>query len=106
MNISSHELRGKKYFLEGNLSFSIAAFNEALSQEPGSLRARLVRGAAHLKLGQIDEALDDLTTVIEGGGDCEKAFFLRGIAYLNEGEFANSLIDLNKSNRSPGFFLP
>jgi len=97
MNISSHELQGKKYFLEGNLSFSIAAFNEALSQEPGLLRARLVRGAALLKLGQIEEALDDFTTVIEGGGDCEKAYFLRGIAYLNEGEFVNALIDFNKT---------
>lgn len=97
MNISSHELRGKKYFLEGNLSVSITAFTEALSQDPGSLRARLVRGAAHLKLGQIDEALDDLTAVLEGGGDSEKAFFLRGVAYLNKSEFAKALIDFNKT---------
>ena len=95
MNISSHELRGKKYFLEGNLSASITAFNQALSQEPGSLSARLARGAAHLKLGQIDEALNDLTAVLEGGGDCEKASFLRGIANLNKSEFANAVSDLN-----------
>lgn len=97
MNISSHELRGKKNFLEGNLSISITALTEALNQEPGSLSAKLVRGAAHLKLGQIDEALSDLTAVLEGGGDCEKAFFLRGIANLNKSEFANAVIDLNKA---------
>ncbi len=97
MNISSHELRGKKYFLEGNLTVSITTLTEALSQEPGSLSVRLVRGAAHLKLGQIDEALNDLTAVLEGEGDCEKAFFLRGIAYLNKSEFAKAVIDLNKT---------
>lgn len=97
MNISSHELRGKKYFLEGKLAVSISAFTEVLNQDPGALRARLVRGAAHLKLGQFDEALDDLTAVIEGGGDCEKAFFLRGVAYMNTREFASALTDFNKT---------
>ena len=97
MSISAHELRGKKYFLEGNLSGSITAFTEALSQDPGSLGVRLVRGAAYLKLGQFDEALEDLTTVLEGGGDCEKAFFLRGLVYMNINEYANALIDFNKT---------
>ena len=97
MIISSHELRGKKYFLEGKLSKSITAFTEALNNDPGSLRARLVRGAAHLKLGEFDEALVDLTAVIEGGGDCEKAFFLRGVTYMNNGEFAKALTDFNKT---------
>ena len=97
MNISSHELQGKKYFLEGNLSFSITAFTKALSQDPGSLGARLARGAAYLKLGQFDEALEDLTAVLEGGGDCEKAFFFRGVVYMNKNEYANALIDFNKT---------
>jgi len=97
MNISSHELQGKKYFLEGKLSLSITAFTEALNKDPGSLRARLVRGAAHLKLGQFDEALDDLTAVLEGGGDCEKAFFLRGVTYMNKSEFAKALTDFNNT---------
>ena len=97
MSISSHELRGRKYFLEGNLSASITAFTEALSQDPAPLGARLARGAAYLKLGQFDEALEDLTTVVEGEGDCEKAFFLRGLVYMNKNDYANALIDFNKT---------
>ncbi len=95
--MSKNELRGKKNYLEGNLSASITAFTEALSQDPGSLEARLVRGAAHLKLGHFDEARDDLTAVLEGGGDCENAFFLRGVAYMNKGEFAKALLDFNET---------
>lgn len=97
MGISTHELSGKKNYLEGNLSVSITAFNEALSQDPESLGARLVRGAAHLKLGHFDEAQDDLTAVLDGEGDCENAFFLRGVAYMNKSEFAKALLDFNKT---------
>ena len=97
MSISSHELRGKKYYLEGNLSASIAAFTEALGQDPGSLGASLARGAAYLKLGQFDKALEDFTAVLEGGGDFEKAYFLRGLVYMNKNDYANALIDFNKT---------
>ena len=97
MSISPHELRGKKYFLEGNLSASITAFTEAISQGAGSLGARLARGAAYLKLAKFDEALEDFTAVLERDGDCEKAFFLRGVAYMNKNEYGNALIDFNKT---------
>lgn len=97
MTKKSEELKGKKYFLEGKLSASVSAFTEALSKDPGALGARLGRGAAQLKLGKFDQAVEDLTAVLEGGGDCEKAYFLRGVAYMNKGEFVNALDDFNRT---------
>jgi len=97
MNTVSDRIKGKKYFLDGNLPASIKSFTLALEQEPGSLDVLQGRGAAYLKLGRFDKAVQDLSAVLDGGGDCEKAFFLRGIAYLNEGEFEKALADLNRT---------
>lgn len=90
-------MKGKKYFLDGNLPASIQSFTRALEQEPGSLDVLMGRGAAYLKLGRFDKAVQDLSAVLDGGGDCEKAFFLRGIAHLNGGEFEQALADLNRA---------
>lgn len=97
MNMSSHELRGKRNFLQGNLSVSVAEFSKVLEHHPESSSVRLARGAAHLKLGHFDEAIHDLTLVLEQGHDYEKAYFLKGIAHMNKSEFGEALINLNKS---------
>ncbi len=97
MNTASDRMKGKKYFLEGNLPASIKSFTLALEKEPGSPEVMLGRGAAYLKLGRFEKAVQDLSIVIDGGGDCERAFFLRGIAFLNEGEFEHALADLNQA---------
>ena len=97
MNTASDRMKGKKYFLDGNLPASIKSFTMALEKEPGSPEVLLGRGAAYLKLGRFDKAVQDLSIVLDGGGDCERAFFLRGIAYLNDNEFEQSLADLNRA---------
>jgi tetratricopeptide (TPR) repeat protein len=105
MNTISDRMKGKKYFLDGNLPASIKAFTLALEKEPSSPEVLLGRGAAYLKLGRFDEAVQDLSKVLDGGGDCERAFFLRGIAYLNANELEQALADLNRAleyNRKRG----
>jgi tetratricopeptide (TPR) repeat protein len=105
MKTASDRMKGKKYFLDGNLPASIKSFTKALGKEPGSPEILLGRGAAYLKLGRFDKAVQDLSKVLDGGGDCERAFFLRGIAYLNASEFEQALADLNRAlecNRKRG----
>lgn len=105
MNTASDRMKGKKYFLDGNLPASIKSFTTALEKEPGSPEILLSRGAAYLKLGRFDKAVQDLSKVLDGGGDCERAFFLRGIAFLNASEFEQALADLNRAlecNRERG----
>lgn len=97
MNTVSDRMKGKKYFLEGNLPASIKSFTLALEKEPGSPEVLLGRGATYLKLGQFDKAIQDLSKVLDAGGDCERAFFLRGIAYLNAGGLEQALADLNRA---------
>lgn len=97
MNTASDRLKGKKYFLDGNLPASIKSFTMALEKEPGSPEVLLGRGAAYLKLGLFDKAVQDLSIVLDGGGDCERVLFLRGIAYLNDGKFEQALADLNRA---------
>lgn len=74
MNTSSHSIKGKKYFLDGNLPASINSFTRALEDEPGSPDVLMGRGSAYLKLGNFDKAVEDFSAVLDGGGDCEKAF--------------------------------
>jgi len=105
MSTASDKMKGKKYFLEGNLAASIKSFTMALDKEPNSPEVLLGRGAAYLKLGRFDKAVQDLSKALDGGGDCERALFLRGIAYLNASEFEQALADLNRAleyNRKRG----
>lgn len=97
MKNSTDIIKGKKYFLSGNLPASIQSFTAALEKEPGSPEILMGRGAAFLKLGKFDKAVHDLSIVLESDRDCERAFFLRGIAYLNDGEFERALADLNRA---------
>jgi tetratricopeptide (TPR) repeat protein len=97
MKSASDRMKGKKYFLEGNLPASIKSFTLALGKKPGDPDVLLGRGTAYLKLGRFDKAVHDFSIVLDGGGDCERASFLRGIAYLNDGQFEQALADLNRT---------
>jgi len=97
MKNASDTIRGKKYFLQGDLPASIKSFTKALEQEADSPDVLLGRGAAYMKLGRFDRAIQDLSTVLDVGGDIERASFLRGITYLNTGEFEHALSDLNST---------
>lgn len=75
MKNSTDIIKGKKYFLSGNLPASIQSFTAALEKEPGSPEILMGRGAAFLKLGKFDKAVHDLSIVLESDRDCERAFF-------------------------------
>ena len=97
MSSQSDRIKGKRYFLAGNLPASIKSFTAVLEQEPDSHDILLARGAAYLKLSYFDKAVEDFSNVLDAGGDCERAFFLRGIANLNAGQFGEALADLNRA---------
>ena len=82
MNTASDSIKGKKYFLDGNLPASIKAFTMALEKQPRSPDVLLGRGTAYLKLGRFDKAVQDLSIVLEEGGDCEKPFF-SGVLHIS-----------------------
>ncbi len=76
-------LRGQAYDCIQNLRKSEAAFNKALELATGSgPENSLLRGVAHVHLGDYAAALQDLTQALQGEGQKAQALFERGIIYF------------------------
>ena len=54
---------------------------------------------AHLKIGELDEALADFSEAVSLGDNPGRAYFYRGIAQLNKGSFQEAVADLTESIR-------
>jgi tetratricopeptide (TPR) repeat protein len=76
---------------------SIHLFSEAITFDPEFKLAFMSRGAAHLRLGQTQEALADFNHVLEMDPNNARAFHLRGLAHEKIGEYVKAVADLSKA---------
>jgi len=96
---------GQRLFLKGDLPASIEAFSSAIDNDLELFKSHISRGAAHLKIGELDEALADFNEAVSLGDNPGRAFFYRGIAYLNKGSFMDEYaISRNMFERSMALF--
>ena len=84
-------------FIGQNYDKSIDLFSQAIDSDPEFQLAFKSRGAAHLRLGHIQDALADFNRVLELDPNNARAFHLRGLAYEKAGDYAEAIADLSKA---------
>jgi tetratricopeptide (TPR) repeat protein len=84
-------------FVGQNYDKSIDLFSEAINFDPEYKLAFKSRGAAHLRLGHIRDALADFNRVIELDPKNARAFHLRGLAHEKAGQDTEAIEDLSKA---------
>lgn len=94
-----HRRRGRALLARGDAKGALAAFDEAVGEEPGSASAYLGRGAAHLKLGDPERALADFNRALDLDPKDPVALNNRGLAYRELGEFYKAIADYSEAMR-------
>ncbi len=84
-------------FVGQNFDKSIHLFSEAITFDPEFKLAFKSRGAAHLRLGNIDDALADFNRVLELDPQNARAFHLRGLAHEKAGDYTEAIADISKA---------
>jgi tetratricopeptide (TPR) repeat protein len=98
-NETAFAFRGYSRFGKGDNAQAIADFDTSLRLKPGNLMLLSYRASAALKLGRLQETIDNTTAVIKGGAKPFPADFLnRGIALLELGRNDEAEADLAKAD--------
>ena len=84
-------------FVSHNYGRSIDLLSQAIELDPRFTLALKSRGAAYLKLDQVQEAIADMNTVIAIAPDNARAFHMRGLAHDKSGKFNKALDDFNQA---------
>ena len=84
-------------FVGQNYGKSIDLFSEAITFDPAFKLAIKSRGAAYLRLGNIQNAIADFNRVLELDPRNARTFHLRGLAHEKAGDDKQALADLNKA---------
>jgi tetratricopeptide (TPR) repeat protein len=84
-------------FIDGKHKESIEAFTKAIEAGADHYVSYLSRGAAHLKLKEVDEAISDFNDAINVNSKSARAYYFRGIAYMMKEEFEKSVSDFSKA---------
>jgi len=98
-NINSKELfrTAQRFFIEGKQRQCIDVFSKAIDAGETTEIAFLSRGVAFLKTDQIDNAINDFSTVVSMNNNNVRAHFYRGIAYMSKGSVANAVNDFDRA---------
>lgn len=84
-------------FVGQNYPKSIDLFSEAITFDPEFKLAFKSRGAAYLRLGNVQDALADFNRVLEIDPKSARAFHLRGLAHEKAGDYTEAIADLSKA---------
>jgi len=76
---------------------SIEAFTKAIEAGADLYISYLSRGAAHLKLKEVDEAINDFDEAIKANSQSARAYFFRGMGYMQKHEFEKAVTDFSKA---------
>ena len=100
----SHYLMAIKRFDEGIAAYlrrdykdSIQKFTLALNHEPNLALAYSSRGAAHLKAGHTQKAINDFNRAIQMNPNYARAHHLRGLAYEQMEDFASAYRNFDRA---------
>jgi tetratricopeptide (TPR) repeat protein len=78
----------------GRYAEAVRAFAIAIQLDASHVRAFRNRGIAYQILGNLQQAFDDFSRVIEMQPGDPKAYYLRGVLYWNQSRNAEALADL------------
>jgi tetratricopeptide (TPR) repeat protein len=84
-------------FVDGKEKESVEAFTKALEAGADPFIVCLSRGAAHLKLKEVDKAIDDFNKAIEVNNKNARAYYFRGMAFIFNNEFEKAVSDFSKA---------
>ena len=73
---------------------AVAAFTEAARLAPAGVDARINRAIVMSRGKRVDEAIQELDTVITRRPDIAKGWLARGLAYLRSGQPGRAVADL------------
>ncbi len=96
--------KAKQFFQEGMSEFaghnygkSIELLSHTIELDPNHRLARLSRGAANLKLDNVEDAGVDFNRVIDLDPEYPRAYHLRGLAHEKSGDTDAALDDFNRA---------
>lgn len=78
---------GNKELKKNNYRAAITHYLEYLSKNPGHCQARVRLGFAYLKIGQLDESVQEFNHVLQQRPENPSAKLYLGLAWLHKGEF-------------------
>lgn len=81
----------------GQAAAAEAVLDALLAQQPGHQTARAWRGEIRLERDAYAGAIEDLTQAISSEQEATHAYWLRGLAYLKQGDFAAAEADLDSA---------
>jgi tetratricopeptide (TPR) repeat protein len=84
-------------FVEGKDKESIEIFTKAIGAGADPYIAHLSRGVAHVKMKEVDMALDDFSRAIIANSNSPRAYFFRGIAHMMKEEFESAVPDFTRA---------
>jgi tetratricopeptide (TPR) repeat protein len=84
-------------FVDGKEKESIEAFTKALEAGADPFIVYLSRGAAYLKLKEVDKAIDDFNKAIGVNNKNARAYYFRGMAFMFNNEFEKAVSDFSKA---------
>lgn len=79
----------------GQLENALSHFKQLSDRFPSFHQARLMSGMILLRQNRVDDAISEMTGLIEAGGDTSFAYTLLGSAYLSKGMHKEGLEALN-----------
>ncbi len=98
--VYDHIMRGLAYSKKGMNEQALADFDAAVKLKPDDIDAHFRRGGTRVLLKQYQEAIEDLTVVIQAGqtdAASAAAYSLRGAAYDAVGQYNNGNADEDKA---------
>lgn len=84
-------------FMQSKHKESIEAFTRALEAGAEPFIAYLSRGAAYLKIEELDRAVEDFTKAIELDNQNPRVYYYRGTAHMIKEDYEKAVSDLSKA---------
>lgn len=88
---------GREYAAQGYYKEGLALANEAIRGRPSDPRLLAWRGSIYLGLANVDAALADFQEAIKLRSELADAFFYRGLAFEERGDWEKADSDINKA---------
>ncbi|MDA8174868.1 MAG: tetratricopeptide repeat protein [Nitrospiraceae bacterium] len=88
---------GQLLLIEGKFKEGVEAFSRALDAGADPFMCYLARGAAYLRLKEMDEAISDFSSAIEKNSSSHRPFYYRAMAYMVKGDFQKAVQDFSRA---------
>ncbi|HLP30378.1 MAG TPA: tetratricopeptide repeat protein, partial [Geothrix sp.] len=98
-SVSGYYFLGLSHYHQGELESALNQFRLILDRVPTFIQARLLTGMVLLRQKRLDDAVAELTRVIEAEGQNALAHNLLGSAYMAMGQYTEGMQELDLATR-------